>query len=125
MDTLLLGAAALLILAVGIAHSWLGEVKLIGPLTAAETRSGLLAQSGLARSVLRFAWHITTVAWFGLAAVLLALTRYGEAAGGRAVIASIAATFLVTGLACAPGGRRHWAWAIFLLIAALTGAAAL
>lgn len=119
----LLMCAAVLIVGIGIAHSWLGEAKLIGPLTAVETRSGILAQSGLARHVLRFAWHITTVAWWGLAAVLALMARQPLDGPARMVIAVIAATFLVTGLACMPGGRRHWAWAVFLLIAGLAGAA--
>lgn len=116
--------AALLTFCIGVAHSWLGEVKLIGPLTAPETRSGMLAQSGLARNVLRFAWHITTIAWWGLAAVLVLLAQQPLAGAGKAAILAIALTFFFTGLACLPGGRRHWAWAVFLLIAALTGVSA-
>ncbi|MGL4496150.1 MAG: hypothetical protein ACRCUX_10065 [Beijerinckiaceae bacterium] len=121
--TLLLLAAAL-IMAIGVAHSWLGETKLIGPLTAPATRSGLLAQSRLARKVLRFAWHVTTVAWLGLATVLAWLAVRPFDGSGRGVIVIIAVTFLVTAVACMAGGRRHWAWLVFLLIAGLTVAAA-
>lgn len=125
MGATLLFAAAILIFGVGVTHSWLGESKLIGPLTAAGTRSGLLAHSGLARLVLRFAWHITSIAWWGLAAILIVLARQPLDASGKLVLLVIAATFLATGLACSGGGRRHWAWLIFLMIGGLTLGAAL
>jgi hypothetical protein len=70
-DGLLFTAAVLLVLT-AFAHSVLGERRLIGPLLA--RREGVLA-SDLARFILRFAWHLTGVAWAILALILVQLVR--------------------------------------------------
>lgn len=112
--------AAALTFALGAVHSWLGERKLIGPLLAPETRSGILAQSGFARRVLRFAWHITTIAWWGIAAALAALAYLPLDPQGRAVLVAIAVTFFVTGFMILATSRgRHLAWPVCLAIAGL------
>ncbi len=116
----LLGAASLLF-AVGAIHSSLGERRLVGPLLAPERRHGLLEKSLFARQVLRFAWHLTTVAWWGFAAVLAAIALSPMGGLGRVVPGIVAATFLVTGLATLAATRgHHLAWPVFLLIAALS-----
>ncbi len=68
---LLFTAAVLLIVAVFV-HSVFGERRLIGPLLS--RREGVLA-SDLARVVLRFAWHLTSVAGMVLALILVQLVR--------------------------------------------------
>ena len=113
-------AAAVLALAIGVVHSWLGERRLIMPLLDPERGANLLARSGFARQTLRFAWHITTLAWWGLAAILVALAVAPIDATGRLVLAVIAVTFAITGLVTLATSRgRHLAWPIFFLIAAL------
>jgi len=116
LSTSLLLAAALTFL-VGAVHSWLGERKLIGPLLAPEGRQGLLAR-GWARRVLRFAWHLTTVAWWGSAATFVALARGPLGAQGRLTLEVASVTYLVTGLIVLVTSRgRHLAWPVFLIIA--------
>ena len=113
--------AAILTFAIGAAHSWLGEGWLLGPLLDPETRQGLLEKSTFARRVLRFAWHLTTIAWWGFAAVLILLARAPIDASGRAALAGIAGTFLATGLVtCLSSRGRHFAWPIFVTIAGLS-----
>jgi len=68
----LLCTAAILLAITAFAHSLLGERRLIGPLLA--RREGVLA-SDLARVVLRFAWHLTSVTWAVLALILVQLAR--------------------------------------------------
>ena len=70
-DGLVFTAAALLVVTAA-AHSVLGERRLIGPLLA--RREGVLA-SDLARVVIRFAWHLTSVTWAILALILVQLVR--------------------------------------------------
>jgi hypothetical protein len=70
-NSLLFTAAALLVIT-AFAHSVLGERRLIGPLLA--RREGVLA-SDLARFILRFAWHLTSVTWAVLAVILVQLVR--------------------------------------------------
>jgi len=117
--------ASVLTFGVGAAHSWLGERKLIGPLVAPETRAGILAQSGWARRVVRFAWHITTIAWWGIAALLVALALSPIDSQGRYALLAIAAIFLASGVLTLGTSRgRHLAWPVFLAIAGLALASA-
>lgn len=111
--------AACLLLAIGIVHSWLGEVRLIAPLLGPEGRQGILRHK-FSRGVLRFAWHITTLAWWGFAAVLVALAMSPVTDQGRVILTIIAATFFVTGFIVLVASRgRHLAWPVFLAIGAL------
>lgn len=120
MTSSALFAAALLTFAIGAIHSWLGERKLLGPLLAEGRRAGMLEKSEFARGVLRFAWHITTIAWWGMGAVLLAYSQMAPDAGLRIGSIVMAATFLVTGLIILAVSRgRHLAWPVFLAIAGL------
>jgi hypothetical protein len=70
MSDALLLVAALLLIVTSAVHSVVGERRLLGPVLA--RREGIL-KSSLARFVLRFAWHITSVAWAVIALILLAL----------------------------------------------------
>jgi hypothetical protein len=72
MSNGLLFTAAVLLIVTAFAHSVLGERRLIGPLLA--RREGVLA-SDLARFILRFAWHLTSVTWAVLAVILVQLVR--------------------------------------------------
>lgn len=113
-------AAALLTLAIGLAHSWIGERRLIGPLLAPEHRHGLLTHP-FARQVLRMAWHVTTLAWWGIAAVLAILALGPITGQGRLVLLAIGLMFLVSGLLSLVAGRgRHLSWPVFLAIAGLS-----
>ncbi|HRD76977.1 MAG TPA: hypothetical protein PK264_13775 [Hyphomicrobiaceae bacterium] len=123
MTTMLLLASALTI-ALGIAHSWIGEVRLIGPLLDAGTRSGILARSRFARQVLRFAWHITSLAWLGFAGMLIGFAIWPDADARRIALAVIGATMLLSGLIVLVMSRgRHLAWPLFLAIAGICAAA--
>lgn len=111
-------AAALLIFLLGATHSWLGERKLIGPLLSPERRAGLLDRSVFARRVLRFAWHLTTLAWWGFAALLWAQAQFPLEQQGRTTLTIIATTFFISGVATLIVSRgRHLAWPVFLIIA--------
>jgi hypothetical protein len=111
--------AAALTVAIGAAHSWIGERRLIGPLLAPEARQGLLAHA-FARQVLRFAWHLTTLAWWGIGAIMIVLAAAPPDGPGRLLLAIIAATFLASGLVTLVASRgRHLAWPVFLAIAIL------
>lgn len=119
MSTIALLFAASLAAITGIIHSWLGERRLIGPLLAAEHRSGPLAISAFARRVLRFAWHLTSLAWCGSAAILIALALTPLDLQGRMVLGITAAVFLLNGLICLmAGGVRHIGWPFFFIISA-------
>ena len=61
-------AAALLTLVTAFSHSYFGERRLIGPLVASS--DGVLSRK-LAKQVVRFAWHRTSVLWIGQTLLLL------------------------------------------------------
>lgn len=109
--------AAALLVGIGLAHSILGERYVIGRL---ERRGGLpplvLGGRELMLPVLRFAWHLTTVAWFGLAAILVLMAR-GALTVRNAALA-IAVTFLISALTSViPSRGRHYSWVVFLAVA--------
>lgn len=90
-------------LAVG--HSALGEQKILGPLLGAELPAFPLGATFVKR-VLRFAWHLTSVAWLALAACLWI---------APASAAIVGVGMLVSGLVTLAGARgRHFAWALFV-----------
>lgn len=121
MNGYLVGAA---VLAGGtaIAHSYLGERYILIRLFRRTDLPHLFGSDLFTRRVLRFAWHLTSVAWLGFGAIL-------AAAGGVPGIAAVPAdvtllryislTFVVTAAITLVGSRgRHLAWIIFLAIAA-------
>ena len=121
MTRIALLLAAILALALGAAHSILGERLFIGPLLLPEARQGLLARSARARRTLRSAWHLTTIAWWGFAAILIALAVETPGSPGRLVPIMVAATFCVTAIVIFASSRgRHFAWPIFLAMAGLS-----
>ncbi|HLZ66646.1 MAG TPA: hypothetical protein VKQ29_10465 [Aliidongia sp.] len=119
MEAALLVSAGLTAL-LGVAHSGLGEARLIGPLLAPDSRSGLLAKSAFARGILRFAWHLTSIAWWGLAAILASLALAAPEQAEATVLAAVGATLTISGLIVLVTSRgRHLAWPVFLLAACL------
>lgn len=113
--------AATLVLGIALAHSWLGERFIIRRLLIRDDLPELFGDDSFTRQTLRFAWHLTTVAWCGLASVLLVLG--GAIPGLRAsdgVVFAIAQTFVLSAvLALVITRARHLSWVVFLSIAAL------
>lgn len=113
--TALIYVAALLTVAVGIAHSVLGERYILSRLFRREDLPKLFGGSQFTVRTLRLAWHVTSVAWWGFAAVLVLLARHTVWSAGLSYI--LAATFLVTGAVTLIISRgQHLAWLVFLVI---------
>ncbi len=109
-------AAALLAFLLGAAHSVLGEKTLLGPLFAGGHLPKLLGSAEFAKQTLRFTWHVTTVALWGLAGILWLLAS--GAPGGIADV--MALTFAVCAAVALVGTRgRHFSWAVFAATAVL------
>ena len=114
----LLAAAGLGCLA-AVAHSYLGERYLLRRLFRRQDLPRLLGSVDFTKGTMRFAWHITSVAWLGFASLLVALAVSPEPSG-RTIARLISATFAVSGVAALVGTRgRHLSWMAFLLIAVL------
>jgi len=118
---ILLISAAVLTIAIGIVHSWLGERFILRRLLRRSDLPTLFGDDTFTRQTLRFAWHLTTVAWFGLAAVLVVLS--GVVVGIRVsdgVVFAVAQTFIMSAvLALTLTRGRHLSWVVFSVIAAL------
>lgn len=120
MDTLLLIAAVLAVL-VGVAHSYLGERYILMRLFRRTELPKLLGSDVFTRRTLRFAWHITSIAWLGFAALLLVLAAGDPASLRENSLKVVAATFAAHAALTGGASRgRHLAWIVFLAIAVLS-----
>ncbi|MCA9550617.1 MAG: DUF3995 domain-containing protein [Myxococcales bacterium] len=86
------------------AHSYLGERLILVPLFRSPGWQVGIPRSG-AQRVLRFAWHLTSIAWLGLGAVIV----------GAPVGLAVAAVSLASSLVVLLAMRAHLAWPVFLL----------
>uniref|UniRef100_E6QPQ8 Uncharacterized protein n=1 Tax=mine drainage metagenome TaxID=410659 RepID=E6QPQ8_9ZZZZ len=117
--TVLLLLAAAVLSFIGFAHSYLGERFVFGRLFALRDLPLLHHDRRYTELVIRFAWHLTSVAWWGFAAVILALS--GAIATTHVVGAIVGCTLLLTGtIIVVTAGARHPAWWLFLVAGALT-----
>jgi hypothetical protein len=117
----LLWTGALLAFAIGLAHSYLGERYLLIRLFRRGNLPKLLGSEEYTRRTIRFAWHITTLAWWGFAAQMAWAAGAGAegATAGTPYLRILAATFALSGLVSLVAARgRHYSWIVFLAIAA-------
>ncbi|MCP4204270.1 MAG: hypothetical protein GY769_20325 [bacterium] len=111
-----LSIAAALLAAIALAHSVLGERYILVRLFRRGPLPKLFGSDWFTRRTLRFAWHLTSVAWLGFAALLLFLAG-GAPPGREVVLGVVALTFLATGVIALVASRgKHFAWPVFLAI---------
>src|SRR3954468_15002221 len=107
--------AAALALGIGIAHSFLGEKYILIRLFRRNDLPKLFGGTQFTIRTLRFAWHLTSVAWWGAAALLFLLAQ--GPLSSSAVSAVLAAVFLASaGVTFIASRGRHLAWPVFLAI---------
>ena len=111
-------AAALVLAFIGVLHSYLGERKLLAPLFRQEP-TGVL-RSPRARNVLRWAWHLTSMAWAALALLLAGAAGSGleQMAVATVLALSISSAAICFGMA----GPRHPGAIAFSICALLLAA---
>ncbi len=120
MNVYLIVAAALAA-GVGLAHSWLGERYILIRLFRRPNLPHLFGSDSFTKRTLRFAWHLTTVAWWGFAGLLVLAAAAPGAGGTSGALKVIAATFLVSSVLALAGSRgKHFSWVVFLAIAVAT-----
>ena len=117
----LLAAGAVLAFGIGVAPSLLGERYILVRLFRRRDLPKLFGADTFTRRTLRFAWHLTTLAWWGFAAQMAlasgALTEVDPTS--EPLLQVIAWTFLASALlGLAVTRARHLAWPVFLVIAA-------
>ncbi|NNE70552.1 MAG: hypothetical protein HKN29_09355 [Rhodothermales bacterium] len=115
----MLTIAAVLIGLTGVAHSYLGERFILIPLFRRPLPK-LFGDDVFTRQTLRFAWHVTTVTWWGIAALLLV-----NAEPAQTSLRILSATAFVSFLVALVGSRgKHLSWVVFLAVAVLVWMAA-
>ena len=111
--------AAFLIVALGLAHSYLGERYILARLFRREDMPKIFGSSQFTTQTLRFAWHITTIGWFGFAALLIQI--------GQGQLTSFS-TAQIIGYTCIASGLlplvitrgRHLSWVVFFVVGGIS-----
>ena len=115
----LLYVAAFMTFFIGIVHSILGEKYILIRLFKRGNLPRLLGGTEFTQLTLRFAWHITTIAWWGFAAILIMLAE--KTYTYQSLAAVIAVTFLSSAaIAIVMSKGRHYAGFVFLFIGAVS-----
>ena len=110
--------ASALVFVTGLAHSYLGERYILIRLFRGQQLPKLFGGTAFTIGTLRFAWHITTVAWWGIAYLLFLAAQ--EALSQDQVLTVIGATSLVSAALPIFFTRgKHLSWVVFLLVGAL------
>lgn len=114
----MLTLAAALMFVTGLAHSYLGERYILTRLFKRDNLPRLFGGTAFTVGTLRFAWHLTTIAWWGLAALVL-LSARGELDSVRA-LKVIGFVGLVSGLFPVVFTRgKHLSWIVFFVVGVL------
>jgi tetrahydromethanopterin S-methyltransferase subunit E len=109
-------AAAFLALVAGVVHSYLGERYILGRLLRWPEFAKVFRDPVFIARVLRLAWHATSIAWWGFAAILALLAQ--SPVSSRRISLVVGVSFLVTSVAVLVGSRgKHLGWPLFLTIA--------
>ena len=108
--------AVILIVLIGVAHSFLGERYILIRLFR-QPLPELFGNDDFTKKTLRFAWHITTVAWLGFGAILLHI--HAGDLSRVIILGAIGITFgISTAIALVASRGRHLSWVVFGAIAA-------
>lgn len=118
---LALAIAAALLACIAVAHSYLGERYILIRLFRRSDLPRLFGGDDFTRRTLRFAWHITSLAWLGFGALLVDATRAQSGALPLPILGTtIAVTFVASSLLAFIGSRgRHYSWLVFLAVGVL------
>jgi len=115
---LLIGAVLLLV--IGFVHSYLGEKYLLIRLFRRDNLPKLLGGDWFTKRVLRFAWHLTTLAWWGFAGILYVLSEPSVNVKNEILII-ISIVFALSGIISFLFSRgKHLSWIFFFTIAAMS-----
>lgn len=115
----MLEAAALLLIFCGAVHSYLGEKYILIRLFKRDNLPKLLGSDWFTKRVLRFAWHLTTIAWWGFAAIIYFILN---PSGNYSIdiLHIIAVVFILSGILSLAFTRgKHLSWICFFGIAGL------
>lgn len=120
MTPWMLQAAAAVVIVTLLAHSIVGERRLIAPVLAVDAE---ITQKPLAQAVLRFAWHFTSAIGFVIALLFWRAASSPDVAD-TVVVATAGAVLFIAGLIDAVWSKfQHIGWPMLTLSGALALAA--
>lgn len=106
-----------LLVFIGFVHSILGEKYILIRLFKRDNLPKLLGSTWFTKRVLRFAWHLTTIAWWGFAAILYFLSQPNEHVRSE-ILLTISVVFAISGVVSLLFSRgKHLSWLFFFGIA--------
>lgn len=112
-------ASALCVL-IGCIHSYLGERFILIRLFRTGNIPQLFGSDYFTKRTLRFAWHLTTVLWFGFGYILLTVARGNENIT-EVVLHTVSAVFFISGVLSFSFTRgKHLSWLVFWTISGLS-----
>nr|WP_283164207.1 hypothetical protein [Shewanella corallii] len=107
--------ASILLVICGLVHSILGEKYILIRLFRRDNLPHLFGSDEFTKGTLRFAWHITTLAWFGFAAILVLQQN-----NASAFLYAISVVFALSALCSAYFTQgKHLSWVVFGAVSAL------
>ena len=116
---MILITGAVLAILIGLTHSILGERYILVRLLRMEQLPRLFGDDSFTRNTLRFAWHLTTIAWWGFGVMLWMAAGSGEMK--HVVLLTSGAVFLLSGLLSFVFTRgRHLSWIVFWIVAGIS-----
>lgn len=116
---LALYVAAALLVVISAAHSYLGEKYILVRLFRRNNLPKLFGGTEFTRLTLRFAWHITSLAWLGFAGILVLLAHPPAAPDHLGLVVGL--TFLAHGLLAGVASKgKHLSWIVFLAVGILS-----
>jgi hypothetical protein len=109
IDPTMLQLAALILLILGLAHSWLGERYLLQRLfRRSDALPKLMGGTDFTKNTLRFVWHLTTLMAVGFAVILL---QIGARASAPQMVTMVGAFLIASGVMPLVFTRgRHLSW---------------
>ncbi|MDA9189587.1 hypothetical protein N9O57_01265 [bacterium] len=110
--------ASVLCFSIGSIHSYFGEKFILIRLFNKCEVPKLFGDTYFTRRTLRFAWHLTTLAWFGFGVILF--KENSKLSLDPALLKIVGAVFFFSGLLafCFTKGK-HLSWVIFWTISAI------
>ncbi len=114
----MLTLAATLLLVTGIAHSYLGERYILIRLFQRDNLPRLFGGTAFTVGTLRFVWHLTTVAWLGLACLTF-IAGHGAVSRDQVLLVIGLAALVSAAFPLYFTRGRHLSWIVFLVIGAL------
>ena len=109
-----------LLIFIGLVHSYLGEKYILIRLFKRDNLPKLQGRDWFTKRVLRFAWHLTSIAWWGFAAILywLAATDGNPQAE---ILLTIAVVFSVSAMVSFVFSHgKHLSWVVFVAVATVS-----